>query len=1315
MRLHLCFRAVIVACAVSLSVAGVVPWPPARAAATTGAGGPEPLLPVFQHVATLEAEVDFQRQNGTGRADTAQVDSNYVDHGAGWMLSGAKIDGKPGISLAADSVYRFDFLVQAGSEPQSLPSSPVFTLQVRDPANGSVLAERLLHASDFPNKDSYYTRSLWVSTIGGHTPRLDVAVYWHGQVNALVDRVDIEQYVPRGGDDLESRMLGFEEEIQNRFLEQGLLVGRLVTPRNGQDTAERGDSATFTSLYTMAEAMRVRARPGDQVALAALQSGFRATDRLFAVTHLPGVMARYADAAGNWKYQNCARLPRAGVPSGACATTLATCPTPTTDGPVCPNGDKVYTEVSASLTSEDALVGYALAVAYGYPLIADPALKAQVGTRMREVANLLVNSGFSIPAPDRTVWFTPYVSSPELLELLAVAYEKAHKGNQSFSLVAMLPIVESPMSELKTVVNVYNSLRGILNIGGCNLPHVTAPNLDLRRAEAIAAAFDQREFTQIVDLAPEHLDSVRAQIVDMVRFSKEVARAASNAVECIGRLPNSDKGQRFRTVLRFAQDTLIPAVEGYARLLPTRVSRLEDLPIKASRAAEALLLLHAARLVDPSFDIAYYAALDQNLPILETWLGIDEQVAALAGGDEKADIQRTSTNWRGISALITLAHAEPIDAYQVRLRQLAEDELAATWDEHNPLYDAYALLLNDTGARTDPNPKAMAAPIVSLPAQQWGLLPGEIARPLNGKATVIAPDLGVMAAQLDSLPAQRRHLYPEEVATVLDAVQARAGGVMKNQDRASIMRDPLPLSLVDRGQMFWPQRNPRKLESKEPGEAFNTPELGGVLAFWTAAAAGVELNLPQAVANVSYVGPTLIASTGQRSLTLGRGYDSKCKTSDGNLYTDFPMPTIGYHPVQNVTGLDMEWTHARIFRKQGGQTSFSVNGSANNLYWRADVCRRGWSQPGGEIDWQVDITAPTRTQDDIASNCPRETIASSGERGVTQGRTFRGRKTKGIDVWVPLPAGWPALTPLSTDIGGSFEDRETKVSILTWEHVDWARIQRVPNGVWVHAQVSGSSGGGGEIKFVAELKGRKTRVTTLTLPRKLWMIGQWGGATKTLPVTAQAQGCGVAPGRWKARVVSGEDWGLNLRSGSGTLEEPITVVTAATDIPLSGIYSGQVEVSLDGASPAVVDVGMLSGLGERKPITVEAETGTGGIPMWRSAASNIRSVYLPKQSDTLRLSLTLTKADIYAPIVRYSNDNWPPTKSELVRFSLDGVEVAQFVAGVGCCGGYGWNTWLTQTLEAIPIMPGTHQLELSFEGGDGYGIEFDKIDLIPVN
>ena len=131
------------------------------------------------------------------------------------------------------------------------------------------------------------------------------------------------------------------------------------------------------------------------------------------------------------------------------------------------------------------------------------------------------------------------------------------------------------------------------------------------------------------------------------------------------------------------------------------------------------------------------------------------------------------------------------------------------------------------------------------------------------------------------------------------------------------------------------------------------------------------------------------------------------------------------------------------------------------------------------------------------------------------------------------------------------------------------------------------------------------------------------------------------------------------------------------------------------------------------PISVEAEAATGdGFIQSRGNASGQQSVLL-HDGGTRQFDFEVARPGPYDLVVRYSNDNLPG-ESEVITALLDGEHLVQFEAADTGSGGAGWDNFV-DFRAAFPAWydSGSHVLQLDVQGGDGWGVEIDRIRVEP--
>ena len=85
----------------------------------------------------------------------------------------------------------------------------------------------------------------------------------------------------------------------------------------------------------------------------------------------------------------------------------------------------------------------------------------------------------------------------------------------------------------------------------------------------------------------------------------------------------------------------------------------------------------------------------------------------------------------------------------------------------------------------------------------------------------------------------------------------------------------------------------------------------------------------------------------------------------------------------------------------------------------------------------------------------------------------------------------------------------------------------------------------------------------------------------------------------------------------------------------------------------------------------------------------------------------------YDVFVRYSNDNHDLLPSEIITLTLGGRAIGSFEAldTTGGSPGSGWNVFEQHSVGTVQLTDGEYELVVSVEGGDGFGVEIDQIQL----
>ncbi len=122
--------------------------------------------------------------------------------------------------------------------------------------------------------------------------------------------------------------------------------------------------------------------------------------------------------------------------------------------------------------------------------------------------------------------------------------------------------------------------------------------------------------------------------------------------------------------------------------------------------------------------------------------------------------------------------------------------------------------------------------------------------------------------------------------------------------------------------------------------------------------------------------------------------------------------------------------------------------------------------------------------------------------------------------------------------------------------------------------------------------------------------------------------------------------------------------------------------------------------------------GEDGQPVYqvmdRGNASQQQTMWLHR-GESLRFGFTLQAAARYQLVVRYSNDN--NGALEQVTLRIDGLQRTFSAQDTGNFG-EGWNVFREESVGTpVNLRRGDHSLVISVSGGDGYGIEIDRVRL----
>ncbi|KAK7097395.1 uncharacterized protein [Littorina saxatilis] len=123
---------------------------------------------------------------------------------------------------------------------------------------------------------------------------------------------------------------------------------------------------------------------------------------------------------------------------------------------------------------------------------------------------------------------------------------------------------------------------------------------------------------------------------------------------------------------------------------------------------------------------------------------------------------------------------------------------------------------------------------------------------------------------------------------------------------------------------------------------------------------------------------------------------------------------------------------------------------------------------------------------------------------------------------------------------------------------------------------------------------------------------------------------------------------------------------------------------------------------------LEAENAAGPHTInWRSAASNVRTVFVISASDRLSFPFCLYRQVTADVTVTYSHDGG----NSDVRVKVDNTQNLTFSTGAAYGGGANWNVFQSASFSGVTLNRGIQKLALTFQGLDTYGIEIDYVDV----
>ena len=127
----------------------------------------------------------------------------------------------------------------------------------------------------------------------------------------------------------------------------------------------------------------------------------------------------------------------------------------------------------------------------------------------------------------------------------------------------------------------------------------------------------------------------------------------------------------------------------------------------------------------------------------------------------------------------------------------------------------------------------------------------------------------------------------------------------------------------------------------------------------------------------------------------------------------------------------------------------------------------------------------------------------------------------------------------------------------------------------------------------------------------------------------------------------------------------------------------------------------------QSPLVLEAEAGTGGEKIYRSAASGGYSVKLYEGEAIIHdVQLEFTPCTIQLKSVRYSNDG-------LIQITLDNSLLGSFTTPARSNEGHNWNVFLTEDgfTDQVSVEASSYTITIEARSTDEYGVEIDKIKL----
>jgi hypothetical protein len=129
-----------------------------------------------------------------------------------------------------------------------------------------------------------------------------------------------------------------------------------------------------------------------------------------------------------------------------------------------------------------------------------------------------------------------------------------------------------------------------------------------------------------------------------------------------------------------------------------------------------------------------------------------------------------------------------------------------------------------------------------------------------------------------------------------------------------------------------------------------------------------------------------------------------------------------------------------------------------------------------------------------------------------------------------------------------------------------------------------------------------------------------------------------------------------------------------------------------------------------RPLTLEGDNSRGDGEVMSRAHASGKATLLLGSGESAAQSFVTSGGGSFLVRVRYSNDNYGPLES--VGLAIDGEAIGEFSASdTG-----DWDSFAdADPLGPVSIDSGSHRLSISVDDGDGYGVEIDRVRLVPTS